>query len=251
MNAQERPTDFGINRTGLALSPLDGQATVEGAKEGGPQPPGSDAAIAQVRRDYIEESGSIGGLPPPVSLRGLAGEAIGRLQGKRPGVLLDKLGERLAFERGGVRLYEGLITKLQAAGTWDGGPELADLERFRDDEAAHFEMIREEIERLGGDPTALTPSADLVGVEAAGIMKVVQDPRTTLAQALHAHLLAELADVAAWAELCELEESLGADDVAKRFRKAHDQELVHRESVRRWLKHHTELAARGERDAAE
>lgn len=36
MSTRDRPTDLGINRTGIALSPIDGPATVEGANAGLP-----------------------------------------------------------------------------------------------------------------------------------------------------------------------------------------------------------------------
>ena len=60
------------------------------------------------------------------------------------------------------------------------------------------------IQSLGGDPTAQTPAADVTGVEGMGLMQVLTDPKTTVAQALHAILVAEMTDNAAWEELIEL-----------------------------------------------
>ena len=60
-----------------------------------------------------------------------------------------------------------------------------DLETIRADEARHFRLIAEAIESLGGDPTSQTPSADLAGVESMGLVQVLNDPRTSIAQSLH------------------------------------------------------------------
>jgi hypothetical protein len=43
-------------------------------------------------------------------------------------LLVDKLGERLAFERSGTRLYETLLSKFDSYGPFEGGPERAELE---------------------------------------------------------------------------------------------------------------------------
>lgn len=246
MSTTDRPTDLGINRTGIYLSPIDGPAVVEGAREGDPSSPGSARDIAVVRRQFIDELGPIGHMPPPASLRGVVKTAGSMLKGQKATVLLDKLGERLAFERTGVRLYDGLIAKFEAEGSWFGGPTLAELADFRADEARHFALMQDVMVNLGADPTALTPSADLAGVEAIGILQVITDARTTLAQALHAHLIAELTDAAAWDQLITLTEDLGHDAAAAKFREALAQEILHRDSVMTWLKQHTSLAARGE-----
>jgi hypothetical protein len=50
------------------------------------------------------------------------------MKGEKPTLLLDKLGERLAFERSGTRLYEALVSKHDAFGSFSGGPSREDLE---------------------------------------------------------------------------------------------------------------------------
>jgi hypothetical protein len=246
MTATDRPTDMGHNRTGLAMSPLDAPAMIEAAALGTPHPDAAARGLAGVRLQYAAEAGPIGKMPPPASLRGLFGAAVEAVRGHKSTVLLDKLAERLAFERTGVRLYDGLIAKLTAKGSWDGGPTLADLLEYRSDEAAHFVLVEGEIKRLGADPTAVTPSADLVGVEGMGLVQVITDPRTTLAQALHAQAVAELVDVACWEQLAALVAELGDEETAAEFRKAQVREVVHREAVLGWLRAHTELTVRGE-----
>ena len=71
MSTSDRPTDMGINRTGIALSPIDGPATIEGANAGLPSSSGSARAIAEVRVQYAREAGPVGHMPPPVTLRGV------------------------------------------------------------------------------------------------------------------------------------------------------------------------------------
>src|SRR5687768_8297078 len=122
---------------------------------------------------------------------------------------MDKLGERLAFERTGTRLYEALVSKHEAFGSFPGGPSRDDLEHIRHEEFQHFTLLQSVITQYGGDPTAVTPSADLHATAAHGIQMVLVDPRTTLLQSLEAMLLAELADNACWETLIALAQRAG------------------------------------------
>ena len=92
-------------------------------------------------------------------------------------VLLDKLSERLAFERMGVRLYEALLNKCETLGESSPGPTLDDVKRIGTEELEHFLMLNQTITDLGGDPTVESPSADIAGVASMGIMQVLTDPR--------------------------------------------------------------------------
>jgi len=83
---------------------------------------------------------------------------------------LDKLSERLAFERTGVRLYEALLNKCQTLGESAPGSTLEDIEHIGSEELEHFLLINNVIEEIGGDPTVQSPSADVVGVASMGIM---------------------------------------------------------------------------------
>jgi hypothetical protein len=147
---------------------------------------------------------------------------------------MDKLGERLAFERSGVRLYNALIAKLDLFGSWPGGPTRVELESIRDDELTHFLLLNEVIRRLGGDPAAVTPSADLVDLTAMGLRQALGDPRTNLLQSLEAILIAELVDRECWGRLIELAHDTGPALVAA-FEEAHQQEEAHLARVRAWV----------------
>jgi hypothetical protein len=87
---------------------------------------------------------------------------------------------------------------------------------------------------LGADPTAQTPCADLVGVQAMGLLQSVSDPRTSLVQTLSSLMAAELIDVASWEMLSRLARSMGRDDLADRFDEATEHETEHLTTISGW-----------------
>lgn len=225
------------NRTGVQMSP-SGAAQLKLALEVEPPPQGDASAVAELREAYVADAEAIGSIPAPGTLKGLATAGLQALTGRRAQVLLDKLGERLAFERTGVRLYEALIAKCEALAAAPRAaemlPPLDQLRRIRDEEAQHFEMVVEAIGTLGGDATAETPSADLVGIECAGLLQVVADPRTTLSQSLHAVLGAELSDNAAWELLLLIVQLCRLTGLEQKFQLALAQEDTHLRLVGQW-----------------
>jgi rubrerythrin len=206
---------------------------LEAAQEFPPSSKGDASALALARLDYAEEAGPIGTMPPPTSLVQGAKTAAKLLRGRQPMLFLDKLGERLAFERTGTRLYEGLLAKMD--GGFRGGPSRRDLERIMREEHAHFALLRDAMERLGGDPTAVTPSADVQATASQGIAAVIVDPRTTLVEGLEAILIAELADNDCWDALIALADGAGEAELVNRFSAARDHEREHLANVRAWL----------------
>jgi hypothetical protein len=148
---------------------------------------------------------------------------------------MDKLGERLAFERMGTRLYEALASKYDAYGGFDGGPERDDLVHVLLEEHRHFQLVHEAIESLGGDPAMVTPSANLHAVIGKGVSAALLDPRTTFGEGLEAILVAELADNACWENLIPLARACDRDDLAGRFEEALATEQEHLEKVQTWL----------------
>jgi bacterioferritin (cytochrome b1) len=156
-------------------------------------------------------------------------------KGRDPVVFVDKLGERLAFERTGVRLYEAILSKFDALGSYDGGPSRPELETILADEFEHFRLLQEALKMLGADPTVMTPSADLHATLSRGAMEGVVDPRTTLAQSLEAALVVELADNDCWQHLVQLAHNAGQRELADRFGLALAEEQQHLTSVRRYV----------------
>jgi rubrerythrin len=195
---------------------------------------GDDSALADVRTDYIANADTLGSVPLPGSMSGAVSMAMQALKGGSPHILLDKLGERLAFERTGTRLYDALITKCDVMLDGDFSMTIDDLEQIRADEARHFLLLSDAIASLGGDPTSQTPSADLAGVESMGLVQVLNDPRTSIAQSLHAIMTAELSDKAGWETLVALADEHDLTDMVEDFTHALNQEREHLALVQTW-----------------
>ena len=259
-------TTIGMNRTGTAMSPIDVKAMTEAADALSPAMPIDTTAMDAERTTYINESEAVGSIPPPASMKGMLKAGMAKMKGGAPSIFMDKLGERIAFERSGTRLYEALITKYNAVqglgqevlppadqlppadgaaaapGSVAGETPLATLQRIRAEELAHFRMLGEAMLKMGGDPTAQTPCADVAATASMGILQVLTDPRTTLAQSLNAILIAELADNAGWELLAQLAEQAGETELAGRFLGALGEEQEHLAIVKGWL---TQLVSQG------
>ncbi len=240
----EKATQIGGNRTGVDVSPLLAKQMASGAEEYSPVAGDANEAYAALEGQYIHPDNNVGSMPPPGTMRGALKSMAGKLAGHNPEVFLNKLGERLAYERSGVRLYEAFIRKCEALN--NGALELLvpldELRHIRDEEEEHFFMLQECIRRMGGDPTVQTPDANVSGVAGMGIMQVLTDPRTSLCQGLEALLSTELIDNAAWELLIGLSAEMKLDDMTERFTRALDQEEEHLSKVRTWY----EEAVRGE-----
>ena len=219
------------NRTGMQTSPELAEELMEGASNAAPSSEGGPEDIAELRGEYIAEGFPIGSMPMmPVSEEGEADEEeVGMA------VFLDKLSERLAFERMGTRLYEALLNKCETLGEATPGPTLEEIEQIGREELEHFLLINETITELGGDPTVQSPCADVAGVASMGIMQVLTDPRSSMTQCLQAMLTAELTDNDGWQLLIKLADNLGHDERKAEFQAALANEEVHLQNVRAWL----------------
>jgi ferritin-like protein len=233
---------LGANRTGLKASPQDSRALLE-SLDLQPEPPHPSIDATAIRQLYREQSDAVGSMPPPTDLQGAAGAAGEALMGQRLHILLDKLGERAAFERTGTRLYDAALTRLSDSPLPDG-MSLDEVQEIRDEEHSHFLLLSEAIESLGGDPTAQTPCADFAGVQGMGLVQAMNDPRATLPQVLETLLAAELIDVASWEMLIELANGMKQSDLASRMETALTAENRHLERVRAWLSLAMEQSAR-------
>jgi rubrerythrin len=233
-------TQIGLNRTGIQMSPFDANELQKAVDSTAPEPPGDESALANLRKSYITNSDPIGSVPIPGTLKGAITTVTAKLTGDRPEVLLDKLGERLAFERTGTRLYDALIVKFDALqGGTPSSMTRDDLLTIRSEEIRHFSILADAIQSLGGDPTAQTPCADVAGVESMGLVQVVTDPRTTLAQSLHAMLVAEMTDNNGWDHLIILARDNGQNAMTTDFDAARNEERRHLQLVERWLEEAT------------
>lgn len=225
----------GMNRTGMKASPGDAKRLLEvqDLQEATPAPsPTAD----EIRARYRAEADPLGSVPPPTTVRGVLGTAVQALAGHKLHILLDKLAERAAYERTGVRIYDAMLRKLVGVDTLPPGLTMAGLQEIRDEELRHFRLLAGCIEQLGGDPTAMTPCASLTGVKGMGLVQAMNDPRLTIAQALDTLLGIEVMDVASWELLIGLTSDFGLDDMAAQFTDALAAENRHEATVRGWVK---------------
>jgi rubrerythrin len=255
-------TTLGSNLTGAALAPQAMQDMLAAADELSPFTSVDVTDIETRKLQFIAEAEAVGSVPMPPTAKGVLKAGVAKIVGGQPTILIDKLGERLAYERTGTRLYEALILKfratqeitpepLSAVVRTNGGGQAQEsaaqtLERIRAEELAHFNMLCEAIEKLGGDPTAQTPCADVIAVASSGFMQVLNDPRTTLAQCLNAMLAVELADNAGWELLASLAQGAGQAELAQRFAGALAEEQRHATIIKAWL---TEILVQGPKPA--
>jgi rubrerythrin len=209
----------GGNRTGLDAA-HDGRGMVDVPRDLAPASRGSSREIAQVRNRYARVGYPTGTMPD------VDRDVV---------LLIDLLGARLAFERGGVRFYEALIAKVDAYGSFDRGPSRRDLEQIRDEEHRHMLMLDRILHDLGADPTAVTPCANREVVTSRGIGDVLLDPRTSLLDGLEAIIIAELADHEQWMALVDTARDLGRENLARIFMASQATEEEHLSKVRRWI----------------
>ncbi len=227
----ETKTQLGMNRTGVQMSPFS-TADMQASMDKFAPPTDAERGDMQIRLEYADASEGLGSVPPPGTLKGMVKSSVDLVTGKRPQVLVDKLGERLAFERAGVRLYDTLLVKCRSVPDLLTHDEVQTLTLFRQQELEHLGLVTEAIKTLGADPTAQTPCADLVGVQGMGLVQAINDPRTSLLQSLAVVLNAELIDNAGWSMLIELARAAGHNDIADSFSVARNQEAQHLAQVR-------------------
>jgi hypothetical protein len=96
-----------------------------------------------------------------------------------------------------------------------------------------MQLVQGLIVRLGGDPTVVTPSANLQAVASRGIGDVLMDPRTTLVECLDAILVAEMTDHESWEVLAKLAATL-APELEPELRQVEQTETEHLDKVRVW-----------------
>jgi hypothetical protein len=235
--ASKQNPKLGHNVTGLETSGDRAEEMQEAVSEFPPTSSGTSHGPGKVRVAYAREGAELGSVPPPSSVRGVAKAAKTKLTtGASPVLLMDKLGERLAFERTGTRLYEGLIAKHEASGGFEGGPTRQELVKHLNEEHAHFIMLSDTMEAMGADPTAMTPSADLAATASEGVLKVIADPRTTLLQSLEAMMIAELTDQNCWDTLMQMASEAGDEELAGACAKAYETEIAHLDRVQLWVR---------------
>lgn len=229
------PQSMGMNRSGIDLAPQGAEEMRKAVREFPPSSEGNQHTLAQLRAPYVAEADPIGSIPVPGTLTGAPKSGMQKLMGRHAEVLIDKLGGRLTFERTGTRLYDALIAKFSSRKDEATMLSVDQLQQFRAEEKAHIGLCWDALCQLGADPTAVTPMADTHAVVSLGLMQVVTDPRTSIAQSLYAIHVAELADNDGWHLLIKLARELKQDDIADGFQAALQEEDHHLATLRTWM----------------
>ena len=156
---------------------------------------------------------------------------------------VDKLGERLFFEKEMTTLYEALIDKYRLSPAKEQLPELNRMEQFHQEELKHFNLLSEVITLLGGDPMFKTPGAEMALITLLGPKKIVNDSGIGFLQALEVIYQLEHTDNSGWEILIELAEVNGLGEIAVEFQTALDEEKFHLLTLKQWVQ---ELTLNGE-----
>jgi bacterioferritin (cytochrome b1) len=149
--------------------------------------------------------------------------------------VLDLLTARLEFERTGVKLYDNVISRIRSSAGGDYERMLDTLEEHRDEEKEHEEWLEQQIRAAGGDAHGATDMSRLEETESQGIAKVILDGDPQLGHALHALLMAELADNAGWDLLVRIAAEAHDAEARRGFRKRLHEEEQHLLFIRRAL----------------
>ena len=134
-------------------------------------------------------------------------------------VLLDQLSEFLMVEQGGLELYRVAASRAR-------NPELkAKYEEFGRETAHHREVLVRLIERLGGDPSHVSPTARVAQFKAAKLLESAMvvdglDEREIELSDLENVLLAETKDHADWTLLQQMADKAGKGGLSGAVQKA-------------------------------
>ncbi|MCQ8205500.1 hypothetical protein NP569_24735, partial [Vibrio parahaemolyticus] len=90
---------LGTNRTGIAAAPQRAKEMQAGMEAFPPTSHDGAQNIEQARLAYAKAAGALGSVPRPVGLKDKVTTAFKAVKGEQPTLFMDKLGERLAFER--------------------------------------------------------------------------------------------------------------------------------------------------------
>jgi hypothetical protein len=151
-------------------------------------------------------------------------------------LLLRKLGQRLAFERASVRLYEALIFKCLAV--QKGKKKVVSLDQlrqFRDEEVEHSLLVKKAIETLGFDPDEWIPDMDSTLLSTLQMPRVFSKKNTSILQCLESVQIFATNDNAEWHTLHELFTNMGLQDLADEFNQALEEDSRQLVTLSRWI----------------
>ncbi|RYZ37699.1 MAG: hypothetical protein EOO72_10345 [Myxococcaceae bacterium] len=179
-------------------------------------------------------AGALDGVAPSALRKRMSG-ALQSLKGAKTALFVDRLCERLSFEKTSSRLYASLLLKTHALGTYTGGPSSERLLELHNQELEHQALVREGLLRFGIPTSLRTPSGDVADSQSRALIQAVDAPGTSLLEALRATLVSELINNAGWAVLVDLAAELGPSDLEQSFREVLLAESRHLTEVTVWV----------------
>ncbi|RKG81780.1 hypothetical protein [Corallococcus terminator] len=223
----------GLKRTAMLLSEQELEHLTHGAVRNTVLPPAEGAV--QSLRIHLSRIAEASDVMPTTAFRERMSGALQVLKGGSPALFIDRLCERLAFERTSSRLYAGLLIKTHALGTYDGGPTPERLLELHNQELEHLGQVRDGLLRLGAPPSLRTPSGDVADSQCRGLIQAIDAPGATLMDALRVTLVSELINNAGWAMLVDLASELGPPELEQAFREVLLVESGHLAEVTLWV----------------
>lgn len=150
-------------------------------------------------------------------------------------LFIAKLEEAVLSESICVQLYDML---LERAMHHDGyrAELVATFRQIRDEELAHVWTLIEALERVGVRArTALAEHPRNWGIAAQRVAQVLAQPHNSMSQCLHAMLIYELGEQAAWETLVTLMAASGDDTWLRRFQAVLQDEQRHANTIKALL----------------
>src|SRR5690606_12438376 len=140
----EQSTELGANKTGIDMSPVHSKKMIEGSERVFTSNGDGKTALNLFEQHYIENADPLGSVPLPGTVKGMMKSAMKTVTGHHPQVFINKLGERLAYARSCVRIYQQLINKCEYAVVNDMSVYQFPLELLfdiRDQDAEYFDLL--------------------------------------------------------------------------------------------------------------
>jgi bacterioferritin (cytochrome b1) len=168
-----------------------------------------------------------------------------KLAEKNPEKLIDLLQERRTFERTNVKLYDRVLSLMEASKDPQILGMLDTMQAYRDEEAEHQAWLEEQIHALGGDVNAESELSRLAATESRGIEEVILRQDLALQHLFHALMAAELVDNAGWDLLVALAEEADDDEALDAFTLRQAEEEDHLDYLQQTMARYAESQVLG------
>lgn len=157
-----------------------------------------------------------------------------------------RLGQQTAFETMQVKLYERLLAKHRAFGSFEGGPTRREIEGMLDQERQQLRLL-DTVLAEAGLPASVTSvyRKDLPNRMNGGVARVLYDARSMVKDCLEAVLVTEFADRRGWTLLIEAGQRAGQTVWIDRFLAAEKVEAGHLRRLWSWIRAASVLSMEG------